>query len=65
MDAGFFIAQKQEDGTPGRPVGNDDGSIAVFEELDTALKVRDALTAEHGKLSVFKINISFAGEFLA
>ena len=64
MDAGFFIAQKQEDGTPGRPVGNDDGSIAVFEELDTALEVRDSLAAEHGKLSIFRINISFSGEVL-
>jgi hypothetical protein len=65
MDQGFFIAQRQADGGPGRPIGNDDGAIMLFEELDKVIAVRNAMEEEHGPLGVFKLNISFAGEVIA
>lgn len=62
---GFFIAQRQPDGSPGRPIGNDDGAIMMFEELDKVLEVRKEMEAEHGPLGVYKVNMVFAGEVIA
>ena len=64
-DQGFFIAQRLADGSPGRPIGNDDGAIMLFDDLGKALEVRTCMEAEHGPLGVFKINISFVGEVIA
>ena len=64
FDQGFFIAQKLPDGGPGRPIGNDDGAISVFDDLGVATKVRDDMLAEHGLLGIFKINVALAGEVL-
>ena len=63
-DQGFFIAQRLPDGSPGRPIGNDDGSIAMFEDLDVARKTREDLTPEHGPLSIFSVNMVFSGEVI-
>jgi hypothetical protein len=52
------------DGTPGRPVGNDDGAIMMFEDLDKAIQVKAELEKEHGKLTLFKVNLVFTGEVL-
>jgi len=65
LDQGFFIAQKQQDGSPGRPIGNDDGAIMMFEELDKASEVRKNMEVEHGPLSVFRVNMVFVGEVVA
>lgn len=62
---GYFIAQKLPDGTPGRPIGNDDGAIMMFEDLEKVCDVRNAMLEEHGPLSIFIVNIVFAGEVLA
>jgi hypothetical protein len=64
VNQGFFIAQKLPDGTPGKPVGNDDGAIMMFEEFDKAVTVRQELQREHGPLSIFRVNLVFAGEVL-
>jgi hypothetical protein len=61
-DQGFFIAQKLLDGSPGRPIGNEDSAIMLFEDLCVAQKVRDELSSEHGPLSIFKVNMVFCGE---
>jgi hypothetical protein len=63
-DQGFFIAQLLPDGSPGRPIGNDDGSIAMFEDLDVAKSTRDSLLAEHGPLSIFSVNMVFSGKVI-
>ncbi len=65
MNFGFFIAQKQEDGSPGRPVGNEDGAIMMFEDLDVAKGVRDNMQEEGAPLAIFKVNLVYAGEVLA
>ena len=65
MDQAFFIAQRQEDGTPGRPVGNDDGAIMMFEELELAKKVQQEMDDEHGPLAIFQLNVKFVGEVVA
>ena len=62
LNRGFFIAQKQSDGSPGRPVGNGAGAIMMFEDLEKALEVKRALEVGHGALGVFAVNMSFAGE---
>lgn len=63
INQGFFIAQRQADGSPGKPIGDEEtGAIMMFEELDSALEVKSRLQAEHGQLSIFKINLVFAGE---
>jgi hypothetical protein len=64
MNSGYFIAKKLPDGTPGRPIGNEEDAISLFEDLDLAVKVRDSMLPEHGELSVFKINVAFVGEVL-
>lgn len=64
MNQGFFIAQKQPDGTPGRPIGNDDGAIMLFEDFDKACEVLKEMQAEYGPLSLFKVNLVFAGEVI-
>ena len=65
MNCGYFIAQKQPDGTPGRPIGNEEDAIMLFEDLEKAREVQLTMSAEHGPLSVFKVNLVFAGEVLA
>lgn len=62
MNQGYVIAKKNADGDMGRPIGNDEGAIALFEELDLAVKVRNSMVPEHGPLSVFIVNLVFAGE---
>lgn len=64
MNQGFFIAQKLADGSPGKPVGNDDGAIMLFEDFDKAIIVRGGLEKEHGALGIFRVNLVFAGEVL-
>lgn len=64
LDQGFFIAQKLPDGSPGRPIGNDDGSIAMFEDLEVVKAVRSKLVEEHGPLSIFRVNMVFSGEVI-
>ena len=36
MNEGFFLAKKLPDGAPGRPLGNEDGAIMVWEDLAAA-----------------------------
>lgn len=62
---GFFIAQKQQDGSPGRPIGNDAGAIMMFEDLAKALDVKRVMEVEHGPLGVFAVNMVFVGEVVA
>ena len=64
MDSAFFIAKRQEDGAPGFPIGNDDGAISIFEDLDTAVKVQGEMEKEYGPLAIFKINVAFVGQVL-
>ena len=62
---GFFIAEKQADGSPGRPLGNEDGAIMLFDDLDTVRSARDTYSKELGHpLSIFKIAITPAGEVI-
>lgn len=65
MSTGYFIAIKREDGSPDRPIGNDDGAISMFEELDQARATAASLSEEHGPLAVFQVNLVFVGEVLA
>ena len=62
MDQGFFLAQRQEDGSPGRPIGNDDAAIMLFDDLANAVRVRDGMLAECGPLGIFKLNVVLVGE---
>lgn len=64
MQFAFFIASKTADGTLGKPIGNDDGAIMFFEELEAAIEVKNGLVKEHGPLHIFRMNMSFAGEVL-
>ena len=65
MNCGFFLAQKLPDGGPGKPIGSgDDGAIAMFEDLDVAVQVRDSLAGELGPLSIFRVNLVFVGEVI-
>lgn len=65
MDQGFFLAQKQQDGSPGRPLGNEeDGAIMMWENLSEALNVRNRLIPEMGVLCVFRVNLVFTGEVI-
>lgn len=71
MNVGFFIAQKQDDGTPGRPIGmaiddsEVDGGIMMFEELPHAIQARERMQADMGtELSIFKVNLAFVGEVI-
>ena len=64
MNEGFFVAQKLADGSLGRPVGNDDGAIMLFEELERAAAVRLSLLEESSDLAVFKVNLVFVGEVI-
>ena len=64
INQGFFIAKKQTDGSPGRPVGNEEGAIMLFEDLEVSTKVKDSMASEHGPLSIFRVNLVLAGEVL-
>lgn len=70
MGVGFFIAKKLKDGSPGQPIGMAidniamEGGIMMFEELGDAIKVRDTMQTDIGPLSIFKVNLVFAGEVL-
>ena len=64
INSGFFVAEKLPDGSPGRPIGNEDGAIMLFEDLALADRVRSGAAPENGPLTIFKVNIVFAGEVL-
>jgi hypothetical protein len=64
MNKGFFLAQKQDDGTPGRPIGNEDGAIMMFEELEVAVRAMQDLPTNLAPMGVFQVNISFVGEVI-
>jgi len=64
FDEGFFIAQKLPGGGPGRPIGNEDGAIMVFEELALVAKIRGEMAKEHGSLGIFRINVVLVGEVI-
>jgi hypothetical protein len=62
---GYVVAEELENGSPGRPIGNDDGSVALFDNLECARGVLEAVVKESGtvqKLCVFRANVSFAGK---
>jgi hypothetical protein len=67
VSQGYVVAEELEDGSPGRPVGGDDGSVALFDDLGAA---RAALlsvatdTAHCPKMSVFKVNVAMAGKVI-
>ena len=65
INAGYFIAQKDQDGSPGRPIGNEDGAIMLFDDLAVARKVRDDSLAECGQMYIWRVNISILGEVAA
>ena len=58
----YFIAKKKQDGSPGKPIGNEVGAIMVFEELEVARGTCEVLSREHGQLSIFAMNIVVVGE---
>jgi hypothetical protein len=63
MDVGYFIAERQPDGRPGKPAGNDDGAIMVFEELDPAKSARDRISREISReMAIYKLSIRLVGE---
>lgn len=61
MDHGFFIAE-QKDGKLGRPIGNEHDAVMFFEDLDTAVKVKNLMSGLCADLRIYKMNMSFAGE---
>ncbi len=64
INTGFVLAKKQSDGSMGRPVGNEDGAVMVFDDLEIARIVQKNMETSHGALSIFIANISFSGEVL-
>jgi hypothetical protein len=65
IDSGFFIAQRLPDGSPGRPVGNSDGAMSLFEDLSVARKVKEDMEQEVGPLAIFRLNVVYCGEVVA
>ena len=65
MSQGFFLAMRQDDGSPGNTVGNDLGATMVFEDVAAAAAARESLRESYGKLAIFCINIVVVGEVLA
>lgn len=65
MSQGYFIALKKPDGSPDRPIGNDDGAISMFEDLGMAVRVAENLSTPDQPLHVFQVNLVFVGEVLA
>lgn len=61
-EIGYFIASKNADGSPGKPVGNEDGAVMVFDDLAAAKAARGSLVVEMGQLSIFQVNVSILGE---
>lgn len=64
MDKCYVIVQKTADGSPGRPVGDENGAIAVFEDSEQASKVLNDMKEDVPNLGIFRLNISMAGEVL-
>jgi hypothetical protein len=64
MNKGYFIAEKLENGKPGKPLGNEDGAIMMFDELDLALPVIGALKADNPRLSLFQTEVTITGEVI-
>ena len=70
VSQGFFIAQKKQDGSPGRPIGTGDfekdgnGPLLLFEDLEEATRVRAELVKSTGPLSIFQVNLVMAGEVI-
>lgn len=64
VSQGFFLAQRLADGTPGRPIGNEDGAVMMFEELEVAREVIAKLSEEDCPLAIFKVNLVYVGEVI-
>lgn len=65
MNTAYLIARKQPDGSPGQPVGNDEGAVMVFEEIGDANRVRNSLSTTSEPLSVFAVNLVIVGEVVS
>jgi hypothetical protein len=60
MDCGFFIAEKLPDGSPGRPVGDQEyDTVALFHTVEKAIQIRDSVNKD---LKIFRLNLVFVGE---
>jgi hypothetical protein len=61
ISSAFFVAQRKDDGTPGRPIGAGAGML-LFESLDDAIEASRSGDGEGGELAVYRINLCFCGQ---
>lgn len=65
LDRGYFMATKKDDGTMGRPIGDDEtGAVMLFDDLDTVRSFAKKFEVGEGcgKLCVFAVNLVVVGE---
>lgn len=62
MNQGYFIAQREPDGSPGKPIGNEDGAIMLFDSKEQAQKVLDEMTKDVTDLRLYMVNYVVVGE---
>jgi len=65
MNQGYLLAEKLEDGSPGRPIGNEEGAVMLFDDLAVAQRIRDDMSDGELRLCVFRVNISISGEAIS
>lgn len=58
----IFLAEEREDGTPGKPIGNEQGAIMVFEDGEMARTVWNELRETIPTLAMFGASISVVGK---
>lgn len=59
MDKGYFLAEVQPDSSPGRPIGDNNGAIMVFDDRELAFETLKK-TGIDG-LAVFLLNVQVIG----
>ena len=65
MSNAIMIAEVTDEGGAGKPIGNEDGAVLIFEDEATAARVLETLRTGKirnlGNLALFAVNMAVVG----